>query len=258
MLPPLSVFWRSVFGVVQRARLVFAPAVRAVLTEDVIREARASFDEYNCVRCNRPGNALRDLTSVILVKPGNFPHIMQCAHFDCIPSQVLEVPDFDPSRLAGQGEDVTYLKVAWEPGRDGHPYEAILLVDRPRGVDVVTGVGERAGIFVQELLGVGFELAMSLSQPFPAVSRYTCEIGPDGVGRFTDTDGNPGMFLEQFDTSDDLTGKWLGTVRDTGWITVLAGNLGLENTPEAQTGPALAAALKAGTVAGGRIRANAP
>lgn len=246
---------RSVIAMAQRARLVFAPEVRAVVTPQVIEQARASVDLYICVRCDKEVNAFDELTSVVLVKPGNFPHVMQFAHFDCMPSQIIAVPDFDPARLEGQGEDVTYLKVAYEPGRDGHPYEAMLLVDRPRGVDVVTETGDRAGIHMQELLGAGMELAMAMSQPFPALPDYTIHLNPDGRGHFTHTGGHPGLFLEEFDFADDRSGAWIATARATGWITVLSGNLGIEHVPVAETQDALADAIRSGTVAGGRIRA---
>lgn len=239
----------------QRARLVFAPQVRAVMTPDVIAEARASVDLYICVRCDKEANAFQELTSVVLVKPGNFPHVMQFAHFECMPSQIIAAPDVDPARLEGQGEDVIYLKVAYQPGRDGHPYEAMLLIDRPRGVDVVTETGERAGIHIQELLGAGMELAMDMSQLFPDVPDYTVHLNPDGRGHFTHSGGHAGLFLQELDTSDDPTGVWVASARATGWITVLSGNLGIAQAPYTQTQEALAHAIKSGRVAGGRIRA---
>lgn len=238
-------------AVTPRARLVFAPEVRKALTEQVIEEARASIDVYTCVGCGRRGDARTELTSVLVVKPPNFPPVIQFAHNTCVISHVADGVAVDPDNIGG--DDVITLKVVFRPGRDGHSIEAMLLVDRPRDVWAVTESGDPAGLDTQLFLGDGFELATAFDQPFPEVVGYTVHLNPDGSGRIDQLPGRPGPFLEHF--GDDNPGDlWHATARSTGWLTVLTGNLGIAGAPTERTEALVKKAFATGNVVGGRIR----
>lgn len=82
-----------------RARLIFAPAVRHELPPQVIEQARSTLNAYTCIGCGRPGDAREELTSVIVVKPPNFPPLIRCAHATCVQSHVTEGPAVDPKTI---------------------------------------------------------------------------------------------------------------------------------------------------------------
>lgn len=235
-----------------RARLVFAPEVRKVLTQQMIEEARATIDVYTCVGCGRSGHARTELASVLVIKSPNFPPVMRFAHTDCVPSHVVDGKAVDPSEFPD--DDVTYMKVAFQPGRDtGRGVEAMLLIDRRRSLNAVTASGEPAALDTQFFLNEGFGLALAIDQQFPKVVGYTVHINPDRTGHIDHVPGRPGRFLEHFD-DDDPAGMWYAIARSTGWLTVITGKLGITGTPPEHTQSAVETALKSGNVVGGRIR----
>lgn len=235
-----------------RARLIFAPAVRHELPPQVIEQARSTLNAYTCIGCGRPGDAREELTSVIVVKPPNFPPLIRCAHATCVQSHVTEGPAVDPKTIGD--EAVTYQKVVFRWNRGGrYVIEPMLLVDRPRNVVGISPGGDPTGLVTQLLLEDGFELAMALDQPFPNVPGYTVRLRSDGSGRIDQLPGRPGPFLEYFD-DDDPAELWHATTRETGWLTVVTGLLGIDGAAAEQVGPLLQSAISSGGVLGGRIR----
>lgn len=235
-----------------RARLVFAPEVRKVLTQQVIEEARATIDVYTCVACGRSGHARIELASVLVIKSPNFPPVMRFAHVDCVPSHVVDGKAIDPSEFPE--DEVTFMKVAFQPGADTRRgVQPMLLIDQRRGLNAVTASGEPTALDTQFFLSEGFGLALAIDQQFPEVADYTAHINPDRTGYIDHVPGRPGRFLEHFD-DDDPAGMWYSTVRSTGWITVITGKLGITGTPPEHTQSAVEKALRSGKVVGGRIR----
>ncbi|ORW49774.1 hypothetical protein AWC21_01750 [Mycolicibacterium peregrinum] len=231
---------------------MFAPEVRKVLTQQVIEEARATIDVYTCVACGRSGHARIELASVLVIKSPNFPQVMRFAHVDCASSHVVDGKAIDPSEFPE--DEVTFMKVAFQPGGDTRRgVEAMLLIDRRRGLNAVTASGEPTALDTQFFLSEGFGLALAIDQQFPEVADYTVHISPDRTGYIDHVPGRPGRFLEHFD-DDDPAGMWYSTVRSTGWITVITGKLGIAGTPPEHTQSAVENALRSGNVVGGRIR----
>lgn len=216
-----------------------------------MQEARASVDVYTCIGCGQRGDARTELTSVRVVRSRNFPPVMQFAHHTCVISHVTDGAAVDPSKIGA--DEVTTLKVVFQPGRDGYPIEAMLLVDRHRDLVGVTDSGDRAGLDTQFFLGDGFELATAIDQPFPEVVGYTVHLNHDGSGHIDQLPGRPGPFLEHFD-DDDPGELWHATARSTGWLTVLTGKLGFAGVPTEHTEAVVKKAFMSGNVVGGRIR----
>lgn len=102
-----------------RARLIFAPAVRKELPPQVIEQARSTLKAYTCVGCGRPGDARKELTSVIVVKPPNFPPVIRCAHATCVQSHVSQAPPVNADNIGPAS--VTYQKVMYAWNRGGQP-----------------------------------------------------------------------------------------------------------------------------------------
>ncbi len=223
-----------------------------MLTQQVIEEARATIDVYTCVACGRSGHARIELASVLVIKSPNFPQVMRFAHVDCASSHVVDGKAIDPSEFPE--DEVTFMKVAFQPGGDTRRgVEAMLLIDRRRGLNAVTASGEPTALDTQFFLSEGFGLALAIDQQFPEVADYTVHISPDRTGYIDHVPGRPGRFLEHFD-DDDPAGMWYSTVRSTGWITVITGKLGIAGTPPEHTQSAVENALRSGNVVGGRIR----
>lgn len=217
----------------------------------MIAEARATITNYTCVGCHRPGDARTELTSVLVIKPPNFPPVINFAHNTCVQSHVANGAAVDP--IDFDGAEVTVLKIAFGPGRDGLPVEAMMLIDLPRSMVALTQAGDPTGLDTQLFLSDGFELATALNQPFPEVVDYKVHLNPNGSGHIDHMPSRPGRFLEHFD-DDNPAGVWDATARSTGWITVITGDLGIAGTPPARIESAVNEALRSGNVVGGRIR----
>lgn len=234
-----------------RARLVFAPEVRKELTPQVIEEARATIADYTCVACQGPGDARSELTSVVVIKPPNFPPLIRCGHNTCVQSHVADGTAVDPTVFDDAA--VTVMKIAFGPGRDGLPVEAMMLVDLPRSLVAVTQAGDPTGLETGLFLSDGFELATGFDQPFPEVEDYKVHLNPDGSGHIDQTPGRPGHFLKYFN-NDNPAGIWDATARTTGFLTVITGDLGITNAPPEHIESLVNQAFRTGNVVGGRIR----
>ncbi|MDO3014634.1 hypothetical protein P5V34_11615 [Mycobacteroides abscessus subsp. abscessus] len=236
-----------------RARLIFAPAVRKELPPQVIEQARSTLNAYTCVGCGGPGDARKELTSVIVVKPPNFPPVIRCAHATCVQSHVSQAPPVNADNIGPAS--VTYQKVMYAWNRGGQPVVMpTMLVDYPTNFVEVTAGGDRMSLDLQFFLDDGFELAMAPDQPFPEVTGYTVVLKADGSGRIDQPPGRPGAFLEEFN-DDNPGGLWHAAVRQRGALTLMVTvGLGLAGTPDEQVESALSAAVKSGNVVGGRIR----
>lgn len=208
--------------------VTIAPEVASLIgsAQNTVK-SRSAHAEFNCFICEMKGDVEKgDDVSVLVVQFTDRP-LLRLAHTRCSHSRIFSVDqaftdwvgsdDYDQA----PNTDVTSLAVT-VPGPDDLPV-ATLIIDNA-GVVALTRAGDTLDLWLQRLLGDGWQLYVERLDGFPpSVPGYEIRLDPaSGDGEVTSPHG---PLLDRLPTP--LPPRWLESAFARGSVQVFAGDFQL-------------------------------
>jgi hypothetical protein len=202
---------------------------------------------YQCLMCDRPGDATRDETTVIVMAEER-ADILAYAHATCAPSQVTTFAEVTAARQAALVSDTPPatpdVMLAWFG-----PYAA-LVADEPATPAMLTADGA-VNLSLGTWLLKGFTVAAPGTAPPPAPG-WAVHLRGRSLQGITAPGGGWWWQADTAGQAVELPSEWVAAARQHGAVAVLAGDLRLAgDSTQQQFTAALDTAIAAGRVAYG-------
>lgn len=204
---------------------------------------------YQCVMCDRDGDARRDRTSVIVMRQGT-ADILSYAHARCLPSQVTTFEAVTAAReTAGTPEPPPApngVIIGW------YGMYPALIADEPAAPAMLTADGA-VNLALGTWLSRGFTVAVPDTTPPQLPAGWSARLAGSTLRGITaPPDGGWWWAADAAGQAVQLPAEWTEAARERGAVVILAGDIGLDTArTDREFGDAMTSAIAGGRVAYG-------